>query len=132
MGLGRGLERNLLFGLLACGACEGASPEVETSAGGLSDPLLGSPRPRPMYLTVPDEHLTISGAVDTMVGRPRRGPYLYAGPGDPPLPIFLNRNGGTYSPGPDDSRQNTSIVPNGVATVSAFSGSNNQWQTVGD
>lgn len=132
MGLGRGLERKLIFGLLACGACGEGAPEVETSTSALSDAPMSTTRPRPMYLQVPDEHLSVSGAVDTMVGRPRRGPYLYAGPGDPPLPIFLNRNGGTYSPGPDDSRQNTSIVPNGVSTVSAFSGSNNQWQTVVD
>lgn len=89
-------------------------------------------KPRPIYLEVPEEHLSVSGAVDTLVGRPRRGPYLYAGPGQAPLPIYLNRNGGTYSPGPDDSRNNTSIVPNSPSTVSAFSGSNAQWATVVD
>lgn len=84
---------------------------------------------RGITIQVPVEHVLASGGVPTLVGK---RPIVFAGPGEPPLPIFMNRNGGTYRPGNDDSRQNTSIVPNRQSTVSAFSGSNTQWNQVVD
>lgn len=84
-------------------------------------------KPRGITLEVPLEHTRASGGVPTLVGRSSR---YFAGPGQPPLPIFLNRNGGRYTPGRDDSRANTSIVPNSASTVTAFSGTQAQWQQV--
>jgi MYXO-CTERM domain-containing protein len=98
---------------------------VESSAA-LSSEL---PRVRGITLEVPIEHTLASGGVETLVGR-RTGPITFAGPGEPPLPIYLNRNGGTYSPGNDDSRQNTSIVPNRRSTVDAYAGTNAQWNEI--
>jgi hypothetical protein len=52
--------------------------------------------------------------------------------GGAPLPIFLNRYGGTYYGGQDNSAENRSIVVGqGSAEVSAFNGSESTWtQTV--
>ncbi len=82
-----------------------------------------------IYIPVPYEQVRVSGGVDTLVGRGAHGPW-FVGAGDPPLPIFLNGNGGTYYPGQDDSRQNTSIVPNGTSTIDPYGGSSSQWQQV--
>jgi uncharacterized protein (TIGR03382 family) len=52
-------------------------------------------------------------------------------PGGAPLPVFLNRHGGTYIAGWDNSATNTSsIVDSGSATVGAFIGSDAQWAEV--
>ena len=90
-------------------------------------------RPRPITLEVPWEHARASGAKDTLIGQDHHdGAFAFAGPGQPPLKIFLNRNGGTYDPGRDDSRQNTSIVPRQRSTVSAFPYNDAAWQGVVD
>jgi hypothetical protein len=85
--------------------------------------------PRGLYIQVPYEHLRASGVVPTLVGR-RGHDRLFIGAGDPPLPIYANRFGGTYSPGPDDSRQNTSIIPNQTSQVDGYGGSAGQWQEI--
>ncbi|MDP2344069.1 MAG: Ig-like domain-containing protein [Deltaproteobacteria bacterium] len=90
-------------------------------------------KPRPITLEMPWEHARASGAKDTMIGQDHHdGAYAFAGPGQPPLKIFLNRNGGTYDPGRDDSRANTSIVPRQRSTVSAFPYNDAAWRGVVD
>jgi hypothetical protein len=44
--------------------------------------------------------------------------------------IYLNRNGGTFKPGYDDSRTNTSSVAYTTSTLSAFNCSDAVWQQV--
>jgi hypothetical protein len=87
-------------------------------------------RPRGITLTMPLEHTLASGGIQTFVDRPAKRGIIFAGPGQPPLPIFLNRFGGTYSPGQDDSRANTSIVPNQRSTVTAYNGGDGEWSQV--
>jgi len=90
-------------------------------------------RPRPIMLEVPWEHTKASGGKDTLVGDDHDDrPIAFAGPGQPPLKIFLNRNGGTYSPGQDDSRNNTSIVPTQRSTIAPFPYSDAAWRAVVD
>jgi MYXO-CTERM domain-containing protein len=90
-------------------------------------------RPRPIVLEVPWEHAKASGGKDTVVGDDHDDRSIaFAGPGQPPLKIFLNRNGGTYSPGQDDSRRNTSIVPTQTSTIGPFPYSDNAWRAVVD
>lgn len=119
------MRRTIALGALTCVslACQppGEHPATEIGETGLL--------PRGIYLPVPYEHAQASGAVDSLVGRRASSP-LFVGPGDPPLPIYLNRYGGTYSPGPDDSRNNTSIIPNSTSNVSGYSGSEADWQQV--
>jgi MYXO-CTERM domain-containing protein len=98
---------------LACQAPEGSETPLIT--------------PRGIYVPVPAEHAAGIG-VDTLAGR--SSSPLFVGPGDPPIPIFLNRFGGTYTPGPDDSRNNTSIIPQFNANVGGYSGSAAQWDAV--
>ncbi|MCK6546223.1 Ig-like domain-containing protein [Myxococcota bacterium] len=118
----------------ACGAEVPSADPVPQDRVDLHVATLSTPRIRPQGITLeaPWEHARASGSIDSFVGRPPRGLVAWAGPGQPPLPIFLNRNGGTYSPGQDDSRFNTSIVPNRQSTVSAYAGSNAQWQQIVD
>jgi MYXO-CTERM domain-containing protein len=53
--------------------------------------------------------------------------------GGPPLPIFMNRFGGTYTGGFDNSAENrSSVVGQGTATLGAYGGSDAQWQQVMD
>lgn len=57
--------------------------------------------------------------------RPTFGAFAAGGA---PLPLFLNRFGGTYVGGNDDSSQNrSSVVGQGSATVSAFGGGDAVW-----
>lgn len=51
-------------------------------------------------------------------------------PGGAPLPIFLNRYGGTFSNGWNDSSQNISSIAYNGAVVPAFDGSDNDWNTI--
>ena len=44
--------------------------------------------------------------------------------------IYLNRNGGTYTPGPDDARTNTSSVVSATTTVPAFTCGTAAWSEV--
>ena len=44
--------------------------------------------------------------------------------------LFLNRNGGTYTPGPDDARSNTSSVVSSTTTVPAFDCGTPAWNEV--
>lgn len=43
--------------------------------------------------------------------------------------IFVNRHGGTYTSGDDDSSTNTSSIPGGTATVPAYSEGDAAWST---
>jgi hypothetical protein len=89
-------------------------------------------RPRAITLEVPWEHVAASGGRDTLAASPRFDDLAFAGPGQPPLKVFLNRNGGTYRPGQDDSRQNTSIVPRQTSTIPAWTFGDTRWQQLKD
>src|SRR5687768_12996748 len=52
------------------------------------------------------------------------------GPGPFQRVLYMNRNGGTYSQGNDNSATNTSIVPNGSGTVSAWSYGDQAWDSL--
>lgn len=45
----------------------------------------------------------------------------------PQRTIFMNRNGGTYTPGSDNSSTNRSSIPSFTATVPAYEGTDAQW-----
>jgi MYXO-CTERM domain-containing protein len=63
----------------------------------------------------------------------RRDPERHAiyAAGDAPLPIFLNRWGGTYYFGDDDSANNVSSIVSGYSSdLSAFGGSEDDWDEV--
>lgn len=115
------------------GVDEGAIQSLE--AQGLHVTRVGKPfiRPRPISLEVPWEHQRASGGVDSVARKSRvdaGSAVALAGPGQPPLKIFLNRNGGTYSPGQDDSRRNTSIVPRQTSQIAPFPYSDAAWNAV--
>lgn len=54
------------------------------------------------------------------------------GPGPQQRILYMNRNGGTYTQGSDNSTTNTSIVPNGSGTVSAWSYGDAAWNQLMD
>lgn len=87
-------------------------------------------RPRGITLEVPWEHQKASGGVDSFVGSSHGNAVAFAGPGQAPLKIFLNRNGGTYSPGQDNSARNTSIVPRTTSTIAPFPYNDAAWNAV--
>jgi MYXO-CTERM domain-containing protein len=89
-------------------------------------------RPRAITLEVPWEHVAASGGRDSVARSPRFDDLAFVGPGQPPLKVFLNRNGGTYRPGQDDSRQNTSIVPRATSTIPAWTFGDARWQQLKD
>lgn len=79
-------------------------------------------RPLPSYIQV------------TRAARPASEPSLMFAPGGAALPIYLNRHGGNYQCGDDDSSRNLSSVVCGsdAGDVGGFSGSLNQWTFVRD
>src|SRR5262245_43714630 len=102
--------RGLPFLLLSLGAC--VTPGVIESPGGDSPetPRGGS------YVSI---------ELDT---RPTFAP------GGPPLPIYLNRTGGTYAGGPDDSKGNVSSVVAytgvGQALIGPYGGGDAAWAEI--
>lgn len=77
-------------------------------------------RPLPSYIKI------------TPPARTATEPSLMFAPGGAPLPIYLNRHGGNYQCGDDDSALNLSSVVCGSdgGNVGDFSGSENQWTYV--
>jgi MYXO-CTERM domain-containing protein len=76
-------------------------------------PRQSAPRPVGTYIvTEPDEQT------------------LRFGPGPLRRTLYMNRFGGTYTQGNDNSATNTSIVPNGSGTVSAWSYGDQAWQSL--
>jgi MYXO-CTERM domain-containing protein len=105
-----------------------ACGQPQTAAADPRAAVLLEDRPRGMTVALTPEQVEESGGVQT--AKDIQAWRLFAGPGQPPLPIFLNRFGGTYTPGPDDSRNNTSIVPNGTSTIGAYPYGDASWQQV--
>ncbi len=132
-----GVGLSLFSSLLAACAADAPGEAVDVDAATVQSlearglkPFL---RPRPITLEMPWEHARASGAKDTFVGDDHNdAPLAFAGAGQPPLKIFLNRNGGTFRPGQDDSRQNTSIVPRETSTISPFPYNDAAWNGVVD
>lgn len=87
-------------------------------------------RPRAITLDMPWEHAAASGGKDSVAHTPRYDGVALVGPGEPPLKVFLNRFGGTFRPGQDDSRQNTSIVPRQTSTIAPWSFGDAAWNQV--
>jgi hypothetical protein len=58
---------------------------------------------------------------------PRSDKSMRLGPGPVHRVIYMNRNGGTYSPGNDNSTLNTSIVPSQTSQVAAWSYGDAAW-----
>ena len=54
------------------------------------------------------------------------------GPGSPPLTVFLNRHGGTYYPGSNDSARNRSSIIGRARTIPAFERSDEAWSELVD
>jgi hypothetical protein len=80
-------------------------------------------RPATLAIPVGEEEIPTESDLDTL-----------AAPGGPPLTLFLNRRGGTYTAGRNDSAQNSSsIVGNqglGSATLPPFRGGDAKWAEV--
>jgi MYXO-CTERM domain-containing protein len=74
-------------------------------------------QPIPLYLNV-DEDEAATNTVSTM-----------AAVGDP-LVIYMNRWGGTFVGGPNNSATNTSSIVQGTANVTPFGGTDGQWNEV--
>jgi hypothetical protein len=85
-------------------------------------------RPKPIFLQAPWEHMKGSGEVAKWDGG--SAVQAFAGPGQAPFRVYLNRFGGTYCSGPDDATQNSSIVPNGCGTIAPFPYGDSSWQQV--
>jgi hypothetical protein len=57
----------------------------------------------------------------------RHGGIAVQGPGGPPLTIFLNRHGGTYRAGANDSSRNRSSIISGTRTIPAYERGDASW-----
>jgi hypothetical protein len=80
-------------------------------------------RPVTSYVSVPQPQRRVDVA-----------PTLMFAAGGAPLPVYLNRFGGSYQCGDDDSSRNISSVVcgSGASDVGPFSGSNGEWNFVRD
>jgi len=116
----RALTPLLLAGIvLAAVACVDASnadvPQVMEVVG---TPALEGEMPRGVYVVIPPEHADDPGAPQTDV--------MYAGE----IIIYMNRLGGTYTPGFNDARTNRSSVPNQTTTIPPWNVSEAGWAQV--
>ncbi|HUH04468.1 MAG TPA: Ig-like domain-containing protein [Kofleriaceae bacterium] len=84
--------------------------------------MVGSPaapgeRPRGVYIMVPPE---LETPADEVVAIPHAAPRI----------IFLNKNGGTYTPGTNNSSTNRSSIPNQTSTVPPWNVSAAGWNHI--
>ncbi len=107
----------LTLSAAAC-ASEGDSdlPEAREFVG---SPAVDGELPRGMYAIVPPEY-ELQAHVDNAPGRIQAGQVL----------IYMNRNGGAYSVGANDSRLNRTSVPDTNVTIPAWQVSDQGWNQV--
>lgn len=60
----------------------------------------------------------------------RHGGIAVQGPGGPPLVVYLNRHGGTYRAGANDSARNLSSIIGGTRTVPAYERGDASWNAL--
>jgi hypothetical protein len=104
------------FGVAACQKAQGGGDPPDH----VKVDEKGGDRPKGVYKVVdPDPSAKKSSAEDSMTS------------GAPPHRVlFLNRNGGTYSPGYDDSSGNVASVVDEVSKVPAYEKSDANWKTL--
>lgn len=131
-----------VVGMVGCGVAEprvqAASAELEQSLEPLvrRNPNRPYIRPRAMTLQVPRETIKAAGGVADLKERDANrdagsqwSPYFTVG--GAPLPVYLERRQVTYTGGADNSSTNrSSVVGSGSATVSAYSGTDTQWNQI--
>ena len=105
---------------LVCAAC---APELETETplspaalAMVGEPAAPGERPRGVFVPVPPE----------LEGQVRVAAI------DAPTVIYMNRDGGIYSPGENDSATNRSTIPSFTASVPAWDVSDEGWQQLMD
>ena len=120
-------RRVLVPGLAALLAVSFVGLNAQASPGGLPDTDLAiADRSLAGQTYAPLRSTYVDIPVEMATGRQP----IFA-PGGPALPIYLNRWGGTYTSGWDDSSANTSsIVQGSSASISPFSGTDGQWNEV--
>jgi hypothetical protein len=111
----------LLAAAALVSAASAASPARAMSPLEAAQHAIELGRPVTSYVKVPDIEITHHAVI-------------FGGPASQPLPIYLNRFGGTYTCGNDDSATNRSSVVCGsdAGDIGGFSGSDNQWNFVRD
>jgi hypothetical protein len=119
------IARAMLVSATGFVALLGAGPAAALSPWEASEISRDIGRPLPSYIRIDPPDTTVDD------GPPR---MLFA-PGGAPLPVYLNRHGGTYRCGNDDSARNLSSVVcerggGGVGTIGSFSGSDVQWNGI--
>lgn len=98
-----------------------AAPALAMSPWEAAEHAIEIGRPVTSYVNVPDIEITHHAVI-------------FGGPASSALPIYLNRFGGSYTCGNDDSATNRSSVICGgdSGDIGSFSGSDNQWNFVRD
>lgn len=82
--------------------------------------------------SVRPEVIGLFGAGTELEPRPARqlidaqGEVVFA-PGGPPTIVYMNRNGGTFTPGTNDARNNRSTIPNQTSVISPWNVSDAGW-----
>lgn len=109
-----------LFGFVALGCAEDRAAPEPIAIVGLD---LATPAPGVEAVALPDKPRGIYIVVPK--NPEEKTPRI--GPGPKHRIIYMNRNGGTFTPGFDNSSSNVSSVPNNTATVSAWSYGDAKW-----
>ena len=107
---------------LALSMCASCAPELETASDSpaalamVGEPAGPDERPRGVFIPVPPD---LEGEVRVTAA-------------EAPTIIYMNRDGGTYTPGQNNSATNRSTIPNFTATVPSWGVSESGWQQVMD
>jgi MYXO-CTERM domain-containing protein len=132
----------LLAALCACGVAPADDVTGEQAGVGAGNPTLSARiHPQPIALRIHPETARAAGAVLRVQDLPADLRPLAEGTmriesvtqtnAGAPIPLFLNRRGGTYTSGADDSLHNvSSVVQSGSATLPPFAGNDAQWNTM--
>jgi len=114
-----------LTGLLSPAACMDADREdVPQVLEVVGSPAPEGEMPRGVYVVIPPEHATNPNLASESA-TPDVG-IKYAGQ----VIIYMNKDGGTYTPGFNDSRTNRSSIPSTTSTISPWNVSQSGWDQV--
>jgi len=85
----------------------------------VTSPVVAGEKPRGGYVVIPPEY-AVAADEDTTVGVSAHAGWI----------IYMNKNGGTFTPGNNDSRTNRSSIPNQTSTIAPWNISDAAWQQI--
>ncbi len=97
----------------------GGGQDVPEVLDVVTSPVVAGEKPRGGYVVIPPKYAQAADEAPTTTVLPHAGWIIY-----------MNKNGGTFTPGNNDSRTNRSSIPNQTSTIAPWNVTDAAWQQV--